>query len=710
LTASVAFITDYSEARPDFPKDFLDLYTEDGLSALDDSLAKVVADFIVAGQDTPEFGPTLVLLGTLVEWLAETLPENEFSTQIVPLVEAALGNAHTIVRAAAAFCVHAIGDSWGNFHSPDDIFATFVPLVAGADGLSGKYACNAVRGFISTGALLPPAYLTRYLAAWGDHSTWEAQRRFGKVLTTYIFPGADEEEEEDSDEKAPNLQILQPIVDWIAAALESDSEHTNAIALDALGDVTACSALCAEDLVSRALSVAAQLVDAGAYDTFELLSNFVVSYVTGFKDAAADASGSIDALVVGLVGALQNDAVGSLKQRLKVAAACAQVIADGIGRTQTEALIAFIITVIRDCGENDIFRACGPILSLKKVIGRDAANAIFAALLPRLLQTRSDRLAAAFARTLEKLLKRYAIDDEYIETFVDAVLGARVQVFWGNAPNRVPDLGAAIFGLLGHVVKQAPSRAAPIVSTLLDWLDQNAYDPVPLFLPLGAALSVGGINAGLAARLAPIAKQALQNCEADDADTISVLAPLLRELFAKFPAALEPVRDVLQAIVPLAVQAAKAAAGDEEEDADDSVMDSEELIEAMPEVMQLVFDIYASPSPVNAIPELLVPLVGLLPFPPGSEGMGDLMQGLCLLLNDTKRFSCIADLGGFILTGLLMMKKSELDGYEFDAELIKTMKGTLKKLCKANKKLEARLKAQFKGSRAKLNHFAALIR
>jgi hypothetical protein len=57
-----------------------------------------------------------------------------------------------------------------------------------------------------------------------------------------------------------------------------------------------------------------------------------------------------------------------------------------------------------------------------------------------------------------------------------------------------------------------------------------------------------------------------------------------------------------------------------------------------------------------------------------------------------------------------MKKKSELDEYEFDAELVKTMKGTLKRLCKANRKLEVKLKSQFKESRAKLNHFAALIR
>jgi hypothetical protein len=123
----------------------------------------------------------------------------------------------------------------------------------------------------------------------------------GKILTTYIFPEADEEEEDDDDdERPPNLQIQQPIVDWIAASLDSDDQRTQAIALDALGDVTARSALCAEDLAGRALPVAARLVDAGAYETFELLSNFTTSYVGGFKeklegDAAAMAA--VEAIV-----------------------------------------------------------------------------------------------------------------------------------------------------------------------------------------------------------------------------------------------------------------------------------------------------------------------------------------------------------------------------------------------------------------------------
>jgi hypothetical protein len=57
LEASVAYITDYIAAHSDFPKDFLDLYTEDGLDGLDDALANVVVDFIVAARDSPDARP-----------------------------------------------------------------------------------------------------------------------------------------------------------------------------------------------------------------------------------------------------------------------------------------------------------------------------------------------------------------------------------------------------------------------------------------------------------------------------------------------------------------------------------------------------------------------------------------------------------------------------------------------------------------------------
>jgi hypothetical protein len=127
-----------------------------------------------------------------VQWLGETLVDDgrddAFSTQIVPLLEAAVENADTIVRAAGAFCVDVIVETWCDFHSPYVVFEQFLPLVASADGLSGKYACKVVHGFISAGLLLPPAYQTRYLDAWRDHSTWAAQRLFGKDPDDVHFP------------------------------------------------------------------------------------------------------------------------------------------------------------------------------------------------------------------------------------------------------------------------------------------------------------------------------------------------------------------------------------------------------------------------------------------------------------------------------------------------------------------------------------------
>jgi hypothetical protein len=198
-----------------------------------------------------------------------------------------------------------------------------------------------------------------------------------------------------------------------------------------------------------------------------------------------------------LVGALGNEAVGGLKQRLNVAAACAQVIEEGVAKTQAAALIAFVVSVIHNCSENELFRASGPILLFKELFDRDSANDVFVVLLSRLLETRDDSRAAAFSRTLKKLLKRYPIEDEYVQRFVNAVLEARVQVFWGNTPNRISDLVSPIFALLAQVVKKTPSKGGPIVARVLDWLDNRAYGPVPLFLPLGAALSVGGFNADL---------------------------------------------------------------------------------------------------------------------------------------------------------------------------------------------------------------------
>ena len=80
------------------------------------------------------------------------------------------------------------------------------------------------------------------------------------------------------------------------------------------------------------------------------------------------------------------------------------------------------------------------------------------------------------------------------------------------------------------------------------------------------------------------------------------------------------------------------------------------------------------------------------------------------MLNDSERFESVLVPGLKLITEILLMKKSNLEEYEFEDDTISEMKSTLKDCCKGNKQLQNEIIKDFGKSRAKINRFNALIR
>ena len=80
------------------------------------------------------------------------------------------------------------------------------------------------------------------------------------------------------------------------------------------------------------------------------------------------------------------------------------------------------------------------------------------------------------------------------------------------------------------------------------------------------------------------------------------------------------------------------------------------------------------------------------------------------MFNDKARFQDVLVPGLRMITEILLMKKSELEQYQIEAESINALKQTLKKCCKGDRVLTQQITKSFGKSRAKINRFNALIR
>jgi hypothetical protein len=73
----------------------------------------------------------------------------------------------------------------------------------------------------------------------------------------FISPVENEGEEED----APDLNVLQPIYDWVKPVLSSDGFFVRGLGLNVLADLVVKNKACAEDLIESGLATAQLLVD-----------------------------------------------------------------------------------------------------------------------------------------------------------------------------------------------------------------------------------------------------------------------------------------------------------------------------------------------------------------------------------------------------------------------------------------------------------------
>jgi len=218
---------------------------------------------------------------------------------------------------------------------------------------------------------------------------------------------------------------------------------------------------------------------------------------------------------------------------------------------------------------------------------------------------------------------------------------------------------------------------------------------------LTCGLDVCAIKEPEAKQITTFLKEFINKLTFQDANEYAAVLSCLTSINKSFPGAAKPYEPIFEPIVKL-VQA--IAATDEEEDF------QTEAITAMPDVAKFVFNVYATDSEVEVNEDLLGSLVSMMPFSPEVECVPGLLQDLVDMLEDTERFESIVLPTLKCFTDLLLMKKSELEEFELEDDLVKAMKATLKAICKKTPAIGKQITKDFQSSRAKVNRFNALIR
>jgi hypothetical protein len=430
------------------------------------------------------------------------------------------------------------------------------------------------------------------------------------------------------------------------------------------------------------LEAATALIAANEFDTFPCVSHFL-------EHAAKSHRGEPDRifdLLQRLMEAIQSGRVDPLKARLSIGVAITAITVEF--ERVLPGLDEFTVATLPTLDEPHMWFAT-QIMAQRKVLSDNTTNLVFQALARGAVGTISRKRFAWRVGLLRELLRLPIITPESMYAFVSPILEAKLGIFFGRAPEKCSGVPPILYGFLADVINKLPTypEARRIPETLVAWLDAGIVEPMPLLEPIIAALTHNLFDLTLARDFVPIAKRLLAN----DNNDLAIVTDVLVKLFEQAPESLELFVDLIELYRPHVHSAA---------------IGIEKVIDAMPQVFQLLVNICEHAVDVKVDEGLFSDLLCLLPFPPKVSEQERIFHGLMHLFDTREQFKCLRERFACVLGELLLGKQSEL---ALSSELIASLKTRLQNMLREDEKLKSSLMERFKTSEETINRFQDLI-
>ncbi|OHS97151.1 hypothetical protein TRFO_36709 [Tritrichomonas foetus] len=710
IVAAIDITYQYINEKNDVPVDFLLPLNDSEISEIPPEDLKGIFEqikgFCLEGEK--RFA-ALCVWATICHGIADVEQEaGQFNAEIVKVFLSQENNNEKELLSGAyylLFASEAFQDEPENCPEAEDIYNMLRRLIVHTNENIRRRSLKAFRKLIQTHIFLTEGIVKKFLEIYNEFSNHKSD--YFKVISNFILPDdTDGENEEEEEENEADLSIIQPIVDFVTEHLnDSSDKETQGLCLDACSDLGFKDSLFIEDLVDTGLDVSHKLIEAKEYITYPYIANYLTSLNEKFREQTGE---KILEFLPTLVSSLENEATGVLKQRIYCAGALAQLLSSEIMNENNRkelipSVVDFIINNIDKKDQLVDFNMCAVILPLIPFIGEAKSNTIFAAFVEDLKNTEDEEHLAAWLSVCVKIIKKYTVNEDILNSIVALIMSGELKIFHGTPPHMTMPPLRAPFMLLRSFVKKNPSKASPICQQIIEWLKYTPFSSAPiLLLPLTAGLEAGCLNEESADEFAKVLRTFLGRLDMGDTDELIAVCNTLNSLFNVFPNKMTPIVDFLKPLENFAKSCIDM-------EGEDDLID-DEMIEAMPSVADFAFHIYANDDNVEVLPDLINPLLELLPFQPQVEEVSGILENLMTMLEDTERFGEILVPALRALTDILLMKKSDLEEFNFDDDLMKNMKQTLKTCCKGNKRLIDQVTVDIKKNRAKLNRFNILIR
>lgn len=703
VTATIQIADAQLKETRDIPIDFLEPLSDCDIEGIGEADTTPFIEFLNSEVDNPERSNAAILIfAPLSHGLCHLQPEVGTKVRDTLL---AIVNKHERESNLAGcyllfFAAHLFEHEPETQPEPSQVYQILTPLLREEDTIVRKRANKAYRVLLDSELLLDEAILKDFLKSFETFPK-EYYPEFFKILSCYVIPHDDEDEEEDEE---PNLSIIEPIVDFTKTHMKSEDPLLRSLCLDLMSDLGYKDFCYIEDDVEESLAVSEQLIKDQSVNTYIYIANLLETLADKYPNGKARIEQIVPVIAEQVIQP-NNDQVGTLKQRIDCVTQLASITHKGLSNNQVPQLASYCLRELQAQPDYKIVvRLCNPIHWINNTMGEQNAIEMFKLLTEAFKTIEDQELCEDIAiSSLDPFIKNYNIPEELVYPLVDDAMNGRLKVLRGSTPPKIFPPCIPAFMIIDAYIKKFPTKGAALLPTLLEWLSTASIQIVPpILIPINTALDSGCFTQDTVGQLATTIKEIITKCDAIQGREIGALSDTANRVFNLFPAKMEPIDEFLVALTEYATKA--SGRFEEEEEEVDPLTE-----EGLPDVANFVFNVYASNEDLQINEELLEPLLLSLPYENYDEA-NEVYNNLAIIFENKERVGNVLIPGLRIIAELLLLKKAELEQYKLEQDAYDALKASLKKCCQGDKKLVQALSSTFKGTKAKLNRFNALLR
>lgn len=563
---------------------------------------------------------------------------------------------------------------------PKDVFGLVAPILFVPDETLSFRAHKATRRMIDSGLWNEELHIVAILSQYREYGE-EHLGLFYKLIGAFL-----------EEMKTPKMKVLQEIFDFACGAIKNEkSAVSRAKSLECLSRISSFGKTLIEDVYEEGLDVAEALLKAEEKKCYTEIANYMLAMTMVYPETTLP---RVKASLPVLVRSLADEEAGTKKQRLERAESLAS-IGQGCMSDELLAMIAdFTLQALTNVAGGELFYICSVVLALKDVLKPEVAKELFVKL-ENLARTEvvSTRLNALL-HTMKKILKRFDVD---ASQFANDIIDGNIAILSKLPLFSCHDEKTMLFYFISAYIRKFPLKSGDITGKLIACVPRVVFGMLPVVLePVEAALHAGIVSFEDAKKLYNTITELLEGLGVSGDEATCACFDILSKIGKTNPELID---------VPKILEIIKNHVTGGEDDDDDKTETPE-----FPVIVRFVLEIYTSKTmKADVDPELLKIIIGALPLHPDISAMEEIMMLLVKLLDDLERFKPVVVPVMIAISELLMLKKSDLDEYEFSPEALQTLRETLKKMLQADKTLERQITKSF-NSRPKLNRFSAMLK